>query len=210
MGRRCRSRSATSRSREALVHPPTREKDDGRGRGPSRDASPKDARRGERASLRRTAAAKSRDRRGVGRPSRLGDEARRASAPDHRTREGTLDRGSRRFSRSGGGAGLGGSRRGVLAKSGAARIEDRDRGARGSDVERCDFRYRIKGKKTPLAPPPPRRSEPDAVKRRDLRAGHDPRGNERDASARRRRVGKQTSVGRIETAPDVRKHGRTA
>lgn len=103
-GRRCRSRSAASRSREALVHPPTREKDDGRGRGPSRDARPKDVRRGERASLRRAAAAKSRHRRGVWRPSRLGDEARRATAPDHRTREGTLDRGSRCFSRSSGGS----------------------------------------------------------------------------------------------------------
>lgn len=171
-GRRCRSRSAASRSREAPVHPPTREKDGGRGRGPSRGARPKDARRGEVTSLRRTAAAKSRDRRGVGRPSRLGNEARRASAPDHRTREGTLDRASRRFSRSGGVSGLGGPRRVVLrAKRRGANRGSRQGCQRLGRRGECDFQSNQGEEETPLAPPPPRRSGPDVVKRQGLRVG---------------------------------------
>lgn len=47
-GRRCRSRSAASWSKEALVHPPTKEKDDGRGRGPSPKHKPLARARGGR------------------------------------------------------------------------------------------------------------------------------------------------------------------
>ena len=88
-------------------------------------------------------------------------------------------------------------------ESGARRIRCRDGGARGSVVVRCDFRYRIKGTKTPLAPPPIRRSVPDVVKRQVLPVARATRKRTRRECSPTR-VGKQSSVGSIETVSVAR------